>query len=973
MSDALMGDLLRPGVLIVIMGLVIGALLRPRADADLVPGGLALTILTGLLASAAVLPNAFLLGLPFDPKWGLFALAAAVGFGRRRFGRDAVHATRRQVGSAHAPGAHAADGQDAGARGPVTSAPPPRASAGRLSAVLTFVAVAIALASPAMVTATAPPMAYDALSTWWPKVVEAATGAETQHVTTALDHLHAEYPRGFAWIVKLGSVGAKPDPRLLKLATLLFTALAALVVAGRLRAAGAAVAAVLAALLFVLVPDVARWSHSGYADLPLAAAVLVTGLGLGARGRQRADGVLLAVVGAIGAASIKQEGAVLLLVVAGTLLWRAARAQTPVAWRELLLALLGMSLVLPTWWQRSSGPAEVLGALERVLSEPTLLIARLDAVATTLGQALLDPSALRDSGTTAPFVWAAWVALPCALILLPRGPRLGSMLPAVALALASLIVFAVTPHDLRWHVRTAFPRLVLQLLPLLVLGAAGRLAGVSRDSTDAKDGAPSNAADDTGTAPTPPGSANASTRNASTGLLLACLLPCLTLPGCGDSDAGGTGRIPGDEPTQAPATTERPNVLLILADDLGYGDLGCYGNGEADTPRIDALAAQGARLTDFHTTAPVCAPSRLSIFSGRYHQRGGGLVGNDASSIDQVAYEREMSALLPRLLQQSGYVTGLMGKWHLGPAGALAPTQRGFDEFRGFLSGSIDYVSHVNQRGVADWWHGTARADVEGYATHLVTDDAIDFIEHNAANPFFLCVSHPAPHKPHQGPDDQPVFVRGQSNDWRRDTEAGKYAEVVRELDTGVGRLLDALERLALSERTLVLFVSDNGATREGSNAPLRGDKGSLLEGGHRVPAIARWPGRIPAGTEVADLTSAVDLLPTVLAAAGSPAPGELPSDGLDLLPRLLDGTAVPARTLFWDYVDGKGQRQQAVRRGPWKLLFQGDEVSFYNATFDPGEQRELSDVHGERIQPLGNALARWLADVGTELDPADR
>ena len=333
---------------------------------------------------------------------------------------------------------------------------------------------------------------------------------------------------------------------------------------------------------------------------------------------------------------------------------------------------------------------------------------------------------------------------------------------------------------------------------------------------------------------------------------------------CGGSGAGGGPGTGGRD--GAP-----PNIVVIMADDLGYGDIGPY-DGWIDTPRLDRMARDGMRFLDFHSSGNVCSPTRAGLMTGRYQQRAGipgVLFANPArSSHDDGIEAGELT--LAEALRARGYATGIFGKWHLGYRARFNPVRHGFDEFRGFVSGNIDYRSHVDTMGRADWWRDDELSTEAGYATHLVTEYALRFIERHRDRPFFLYLPHHAPHYPFQGPDDPADRAVGGEFDPRGSVADRRraYRDMVREMDAGVGEVLDALEAHGIADRTLVWFFSDNGAAQWGSNGPLRGLKATDWEGGHRLPSIAVWPARIPAGTESNQLVSAldgVDLSPVLL------------------------------------------------------------------------------------------------------------
>ena len=390
----------------------------------------------------------------------------------------------------------------------------------------------------------------------------------------------------------------------------------------------------------------------------------------------------------------------------------------------------------------------------------------------------------------------------------------------------------------------------------------------------------------------------------------------------------------------AATTQRRPNIVVILAADLGWGDLGCYG-GALETPRLDELAAGGARLLDHHSGGAVCSPTRASLLTGRYPGRAGipGVVFADPARTEHTHGIGAAERTLPETLRDAGYATALVGKWHLGYLTPYSPTLHGFDRFRGFKSGNVDYHAHVDQAGAEDWWRDGSLAPEEGYLTRMLTAHALEFVEAERDTPFFLMVAHGAPHYPYQGPSDPAVRVPGtprspQENALTREEKRARYAVMVRELDRSVGAIVDRLEALGLREDTLVVFLSDNGANAVGSNGPWRGHKGSLWEGGHRVPCVVSWPGALtPRVAEGATHTN--DWLPTFAALAGAAPPAHL--DGVDLGPVLLDEAAAPARALYWEH-----NAATAMREGRWKLVVdkQG-RGRLFDLTADPAEAKD--------------------------------
>lgn len=343
-----------------------------------------------------------------------------------------------------------------------------------------------------------------------------------------------------------------------------------------------------------------------------------------------------------------------------------------------------------------------------------------------------------------------------------------------------------------------------------------------------------------------------------------------------------------------------PNVVIIFADDLGYGDLGCYGHPTFKTPHLDRLARDGARLTNMYVPVPYCAPSRGTLLTGRYPWRHG-VWSNPApdAGIDDVGLPAK-ELTIAEALKPLGYRTACIGKWHLGHRPQFYPRTQGFDEYLGILySNDMRPVQLMENEQVAEY------PVVQATLTRRYTDRAIDFMRRHREQPFFLYLPHAMPHKP-----------LAASQEHYRQSGAGLYGDVIHELDAEVGRLLKELDDMQLRNQTLVLFLSDNGPWFGGSTGGLRGMKGQTWEGGTRVPGIVRWPGRIPAGATCETPCGTIDILPTVLAAVGAPQPTDAPLDGINLLPVLPGEAHLPDRPLF----AMSGDKLAAVRLGRFKL-----------------------------------------------------
>ena len=429
----------------------------------------------------------------------------------------------------------------------------------------------------------------------------------------------------------------------------------------------------------------------------------------------------------------------------------------------------------------------------------------------------------------------------------------------------------------------------------------------------------------------------------------------------------------------AGAAWAKPNIVLIVADDMGYGDLGCY-DGVQQTPHLDQLAKEGLRFTDFHSSGSVCSPSRAGMITGQYQQRVGvdGVINADSGHMAHswgVDPKKVMN--YPRELKKQGYATALFGKWHLGYLPQYHPMNLGFDRFVGYLSGNIDYHSHYDRMQVYDWWHDREQVKEEGYSTHLITKHTLDYIKSHQGQPFCILVAHEAVHSPMQGPEE-PILrgpERGKSNVPKR-TDEEIFRSMIGELDRSVGEIIAALKETGLDQNTLVLFTSDNGPMKFSSPGNLRGKKGTIFEGGHRVPTIAWWPGRVAPG--VTDATACgIDLMPTVFELAGVNASKDWKFDGVSLLP-VLEGGKLKERSLFWMSSavnlkfkpgDTPKSRARAIRKGPWKLLLFGVEgIHLYNLDEDISEAKNLARAHPERAAEMKAELLKWEADVSKGL-----
>jgi arylsulfatase A-like enzyme len=416
------------------------------------------------------------------------------------------------------------------------------------------------------------------------------------------------------------------------------------------------------------------------------------------------------------------------------------------------------------------------------------------------------------------------------------------------------------------------------------------------------------------------------------------------------------------------SSSERPNIVLIITDDVGYGDFGSYGAPDVKTPHIDGLARDGVRLTDFYANGATCTPTRTGLISGRYQQRFAlERPLSSATTADSASGLAVTGRSLPQLLKNNGYATALIGKWHLGYKPEFSPGAHGFEYFFGFKSGFTDYYQHTAGDGQADLFENDRRVEVPGYMTDLITERAVRFVKQNSRRPFFIDVAYNAAHWPYQ-PPDAPSTARGNGRHlgpFDDSTSArASYISMLERADQGVGRILRTLDSLGLRQTTIVIFTNDNGGEWLSRNAPLFHHKGTVWEGGIRVPAILRWPGHIPAGKVSGQVGITMDLTATILAVTGTPIPATARLDGINLMPVLEGRVREIERTLFWRVTGARPQ--QAVRSGDWKLLFDGRAMLF-NVRTDLGERTNLigerSDI-ARRLRPL---LAAWQQEVEAE------
>ncbi|MCL4155743.1 UNVERIFIED_CONTAM: hypothetical protein GTU68_031348 [Idotea baltica] len=405
-----------------------------------------------------------------------------------------------------------------------------------------------------------------------------------------------------------------------------------------------------------------------------------------------------------------------------------------------------------------------------------------------------------------------------------------------------------------------------------------------------------------------------------------------------------------------------------MADDLGYGELSSYGSSKVKTPNLDKLAANGVKFLDFHSNGSVCSPTRAALMTGKYQQRTG------VEGVITAADHREVGLNLNEItlaeeLKKQGYTTAMYGKWHLGYSEAYGPTHQGFDDFRGFVSGNIDYQSHIDQAGYLDWWNNTKIEDEKGYTTDLITKYGLQFIKENNSNktgkPFFLYLSQEAPHYPIQGRNDKALRKEGSGKFIRKvpkDSVPVIYKRMIETMDEGIGEIMKTVATEGLNENTIIVFCSDNGpAGGRGDSGGLRGSKVSIYEGGHRVPAIISYPNQIKAGSVSNQTVMSMDFLPTFVDFANG-VPSET-IDGVSIKNHLLNNENLEKRDLFWSF---KGQ--SAVRSGDFKLMEIAKEneivYELYNLKNNISESNNLVSSNQTKLEELKQRLTNWKSEV---------
>ncbi|HET9216094.1 MAG TPA: sulfatase-like hydrolase/transferase [Terriglobia bacterium] len=409
---------------------------------------------------------------------------------------------------------------------------------------------------------------------------------------------------------------------------------------------------------------------------------------------------------------------------------------------------------------------------------------------------------------------------------------------------------------------------------------------------------------------------------------------------------------------QARVLPTRPNVIFILADDMGYGDLSCYGRPDYKTPVLDGLASEGVRFTDAYAAAAVCTPTRVGFHTGRYPQRlpiGLQEPLSDANATLGIPVEHPT---ISSLLKANDYESILIGKYHLGNDPKFNPLKHGFSEFFGIVGAGETYFTHRNTQGVMDLFDGERAVEMDGYLTDLFTDRAVQFIRRNRTRPFYMSLHYNAPHWPWEGPGDR---ATGMSNQ-RAGVAGGSqeiYGEMVKSMDSGIGKVLQALRDRGLERNTLIVFTSDNGGERYSNIWPFSFQKTFLWEGGIRVPAIVRWPGVIPDHRTTNQAAITMDWTATFLAVTGAKASPEYPLDGTNLMGVFTGEQAPFERTLFW-----RNNAYDAARMGNWKYLIENNTEHLFDLSTDPGEKFDLKDKETAVFSKIQSAYRGWNQSV---------
>ena len=406
------------------------------------------------------------------------------------------------------------------------------------------------------------------------------------------------------------------------------------------------------------------------------------------------------------------------------------------------------------------------------------------------------------------------------------------------------------------------------------------------------------------------------------------------------------------------AGQNRPNIIYIMADDMGYADLGCYGRKDYQTPNLDKLASEGIKFTQAYSGAALCTPTRASFMTGRYPARTPvGLVepltGSNKDSLRGLTQEYSS---FPTLLQKNGYKTFLVGKWHLGFLPAFSPRKNGFDEFYGCHGDAIDYNAHTNPMGHPDFYENETPVSPGGYTTDLLRDRTVEILKRKHTKPFYISLMFTAPHWPWQKPGDStyPLTMKN----WVSGGSAETFALMMKSMDDAVGKIMQTLDEQNLASNTVVIFTSDNGGEKYSDMGPFSGDKASLFEGGIRVPAFVRWPGKIPANSSTPQAVITMDWTATILALANAPADPRFPLDGINLIPILIHKKKPVDRTFYWRLF--QRSKENAMLEGNWKYLRNEKGEYLFDILKDPGEKNDLKDKQIKVFTRLKNKFQDW-------------
>jgi arylsulfatase A-like enzyme len=402
----------------------------------------------------------------------------------------------------------------------------------------------------------------------------------------------------------------------------------------------------------------------------------------------------------------------------------------------------------------------------------------------------------------------------------------------------------------------------------------------------------------------------------------------------------------------------KPNIIYIMADDMGYADLSCFGRKDFKTPHLDKLASQGMKFTNAYAGSSLCTPTRTSFMTGRYPARSpvGLWEPLTGSKSDSAAGLSPAYPSLPTLLNKNGYDTYLVGKWHLGFLPSFSPNANGFNYFFGFHAGATDYISHTNPNGDPDLYENDKPVAASGYMTDLLKEKAISLVQQDHKKPFFLCLMFNAPHWPWQAPGDSPYPLG--ADKWRSGGSATAYAAMMTSMDDAVGSILAALDAQNMADNTVVIFTSDNGGEQFSDMGGLSGRKSFLNEGGIKVPAFIRWPGKIGPNSSTEQAAITMDWTATILTLAGAVPDNQFPLDGIDLMPVCTGKQKPVQRTFYWRM----SQRNQlkAVRNGNWKYLQDNNGEWLYDVATDPGEKVDLKAKNIGILKELKSKYADW-------------